>query len=166
VPRLAMPSIDVTLSRANFVTVPGERSYLVGPILRVHVALLADVERHFGDLTSEVGGQGAGIGPCYSPLYDAGGLEVLFCLELGAQFFGIRTKDAAGKTIQQKSMGKGMLGIGTELTYNLGRHVQIGLKLGADGATNPITAERPDGSQIFGSSALSGYGMLGLGGHF
>jgi hypothetical protein len=166
VPRLAMPSIDVTLSRANFVTFPGERSYLVGPVWRLHATLLADVERHFGDLTSNVGGQGLGIGPCYSPLYDAGGLELLFCLELGAQFFGIRTKDAAGKTIQQKSMGKGTLGIGTELTYNLGRHVQIGLKLGADGATNPITAERPDGSQIFSSSVISGYTMLGLGGHF
>jgi hypothetical protein len=166
VPGLTLPRLDITFSRANFVTLPGETSYLVGPILRLRSTLYPNVERRAGELTTSVGGQGIGVGPCYSPLYDAGGLELLFCLELGAEFFGLRTKNASGTTVQDKTTGRGTLGLGTELTYNLGRHVQIALKLGAEGATNPISAERADGGRIFESSQFSGYSMLGIGGHF
>jgi hypothetical protein len=90
----------------------------------------------------------------------------LFCLEVAAGIVGVRTKDASGVTTQSKTMGFGTLGLGTEATYNLGRHFQIALRLGLDGAAGPISAERPDGSEIFRSSWLSGYAMIGAGGHW
>ena len=57
-------------------------------------------------------------------------------------------------------------GLGFEGRYNLGSLFHVALKLGADGLVNSVSAERSDGSQIFQSSGIVGYGMLGLGLHF
>ena len=166
VPGVPMPRLDVQLSRANFVTVPSGDSYLTGVLWRVRATLLGDVTYRGKGSTAEVGGQSVGAGACYSPIFDAGGLELLFCMEVAAGIIGVRTHDDGSQQTRSKNVGLGTLGLGTELAYNIGRHFHIGVKLGADASTAPITAERENGDPIFESSWLSGHGMLGVGGHW
>jgi hypothetical protein len=166
IPGLVMPRVEASLWRANFVTPPGTTSYMVGPLWRFRLSLLGDVKYRSGDLTTEAGGQAVGLSLCYSPYFDAGGLGILGCFEVGAEAMFLRTTDASGATVQSKRLGTGTVGFGIEMPYNIGRHFQLALKLGADVATSPFTAERADGSRIFESSWLSGYAAIGLGGHW
>jgi hypothetical protein len=166
IPSVVMPRFDLTLQRANFITMPDGKSYMVGPVWRFRGSFLGEGTYHSPGFATNVTGQAVSLSPCYSPVYDAGGLELLFCLEVAVELVNTQTKNASGVTTQSKNTGLGTIGFGTEATYAIGRHVQFALKLGADAATNPITAERPDGSQIFQSSWLSGYGMLGFGAHW
>jgi hypothetical protein len=161
-----MPRVDVQLSRANFVTVPGGDSYLTGVVWRVRATLLADVTfRRYGS-TAEVGGQSVGAGACYSPIFDSGGLELLFCMEIGAGLIRVHTHDDGAAQTHSKNAGLGTFGLGTELAYNIGRHFHVGLKLGGDASTASVMAERENGTAIFATPWFSSHGMLGLGGHW
>jgi hypothetical protein len=166
VPGVPMPRIDLQLERANFVTLPNDDSILTGPIWRVRLSLLAESEYRAGNSTTQVGGQSVGAGLYYAPIYDAGGLELLFGGELGVGILGVRTRDAPGARTHDKNVGTGTLGLAAEATYNFGRHFHLTFKGGLDATTSALTAEREDGRRIFESSWASGYGMLGLGGHW
>jgi len=132
----------------------------------VRATMLTDVTYHGRGSTAEMGGQSVGAGACYSPVFDAGGLELLFCMEVAAGIFGVRTHDDGAQQPTSKTFGLGTFGLGTELAYNIGRHFHIGLKLGVDVATARIMAERQNGAMIFATPYFSAHGMLGLGGHW
>jgi hypothetical protein len=162
----AIERLDISASRANFVTLPSGDSYLLGTIVRLRASLLFDQSYRFGDFKSEIGGQELGASLCFSPHYDTAGWVLLGCAEISAGLLGVRTKDANGATTQDKTQGFGAAGIGTETSYNLGAHFQIGLRVGVEALTSPITAQRPDGSELFHSSPVIASGMLGIGTHF
>jgi len=166
VPKRAIERLDLSASRANFVTLPSGDSYLLGTIVRLRASLLFDQTYRFGDFRSEVGGQELGASLCFSPHYDTGGWVLLGCAEISAGLLGVRTKDASNATTQNKTQGFGAAGLGIESSYNLASHLQIGLRLGLAALTSPISAERPDGSELFRSSPVIASGMLGIGTHF
>ena len=166
VPKRAIERLDLSASRANFVTLPSGDSYLLGTIVRLRASLLFDQTYRFGDFRSEVGGQELGASLCFSPHYDTGGWVLLGCAEISAGLLGVRTKDASSATTQNKTQGFGAAGLGIESSYNLASHFQIGLRLGLAALTSPISAERPDGSELFRSSPVIASGMLGIGTHF
>jgi len=103
---------------------------------------------------------------CWSPIYDTRGWVALFCGEYGAGLMNLRTKGLQGQQIQNKTHVLGLAGLGFETQYNLGSLFQIGAKLGVDFTLDSFSAERANGSQIFESSQVAGYGMLGFGVHF
>ena len=165
-PGHVLPRLDLNATRTNFVTVPDGRSYLLGTTVRLRASFLFDQTFQFGDLKTTVGGQEVGASLCYSPHYDTDGLAVLLCGEIAAGLLALETKNAAGAKTQTKSLGFGAVGLGLETQYAFAGRFQIGLKLGAEAPTDRLTAERPDGSQLFRSSGVFTSGMLGLGVHF
>ena len=106
------------------------------------------------------------MGLCQSPIYDTRGLVLLFCGEYGGGFMNLVTKGADGAQIQSKNAGFGTVSFGAEAQYNLGSIFQVGAKVGGGFNVGQFTAERADGSRIFGSSTWSAYTLLGIGLHF
>jgi len=162
-PNTLVPRFDLSVSAANFVTTPGGKSYLDGPIPRLHVSYLAPATYHADDASSRAQGFLFALGMCWSPIYDTRGWSALLCGEYGAGWMQLKSKDAQGRQIQDKSVGLGFAGLGVETQYHVGSVFQLGLKLGTDIFVNQFGAERPDGSSIFRSSQFTGYGMLGFG---
>ena len=163
---VALPRLEVSFHIANFVTMPGGAQRMTGPIVRGHLSLLGPATKQSGDTQTLVMGQSVGFGICGSPHYDSRGLVLLGCAELGGGIMGLETKDSSGAKIQTKTAGFGTVGLVVEAEYNLSKAFQLGVKLGVDSFAGQITAERADGSRIFTSSPVSGYGLFGIGGHF
>lgn len=162
-PNTLVPRFDLSMSAANFVTTPGGKSYLDGPIPRLHLSYLAPATYRTDEASSTIQGFMFGLGVCWSPFYDTRGFSALLCGEYGAGWMRIKSKDAQGSQIQDKTAGLGFAGLGVETQYHLGSVFQAGLKLGMDGFVSPFGAEHPDGRSIFRSSQITGYGMLSLG---
>ncbi len=161
-----LPRYDLSFSGANFVTLPGGKSYLTGVIPRLRVSYLGQATYHAQDASVSAQGVAVGLGLCWSPVYDTRGLVALLCAEYGLGVMQLKSLDAAGQETQSKSPALQTGGLGLETHYNLGSLFHIGLKAGLDTMFQPITADRPDGTEIFHSSTFAGYGMLGFGFQF
>ena len=166
VPHTVVPRYDLSLIGAGLVTTPGGKTYLHGAIPRFRLSYLGHATYQTADTSSTIDALTFAFGLCWSPIYDTRGWVALLCGEYGAGFVGIRTKDTRGMEIQNKGAGLGFAGLGIESQYNLGSLFQVDLKLGADFFVDTFGADRPDGSNIFRSSQVMGYGMLGVGVHF
>jgi hypothetical protein len=166
VPGTVMPRYELSLTTASLVTTPGGNTYMHGVIPRVTLSYLGESSYKTADASTDLRGFEFSAGVCWSPLYDTRGLVALFCAHYGAGFMNLRTKDAEGTEIQNKTSGLGFAGLGIEAQYNLGSLLHLSLKLGGDVMVDSFSAERPDGSRIFESSRFTGYGTLGLGIHF
>lgn len=165
-PHTLVPRFDLSLTSASFVTTPDGKSFLDGVIPRLHLSYLGPATYRTVDASAEVQGFTVALGLCWSPIYDTRGLIAVLCGEYGAGVMQIKAKDSAGKLTRSENSGLGFAGLGVETQYNLGSLVHVGLKLGADFMAGSFGAERPDGSAIFQSSGVMGYGMLGIGLHF
>lgn len=165
-PNQLVPRFGLSLTSASFVTTPEGKSLLDGVIPRLHMSYLGPATYHTVDASAEVQGFMVGLGVCWSPIYDTRGLIAVLCGEYGAGVMRIKSKDAAGEVTRDKNAGLGFAGLGVESQYNLGALLHLGLKLGVDFMADTFGAERPDGSAIFQSSGVMGYGMLGIGLHF
>jgi len=189
-PGKVVPRLDLSIDVANFVTTPNGKSFLDGIVTRVRLSYLGKATQSFHssnvaavdshlvasslDNSATVQGASFGMALCWSPTYDTRGFVALFCVEYGAGVLQLREKGASldGTTSSDfpddrtKTAGFGTAGVGFEGRYNLGSLFHVALKVGADAVVNTISAERSDGSQIFHSSNIVGYGMLGLGLHF
>jgi hypothetical protein len=136
--------------------------------VRLHFTLFPDSPEGYRSRygTTTAGGFGIGADLC-SPLdYDRMGLTMLLCAEFMGGYFGVQTTSPSGVTGATVIKGFSTGGLGIDFAYNFGRHFHVGLKTGAALAIGNLTAEAPDGSQIFKSDALSLHGMIGAGGHF
>jgi hypothetical protein len=166
---LVMPRYDLSFLTANFVTTPEGSQRIDGMIVDVRVSLLGpSTYRSMGTTTALTGGS-LGMNICASPLYDTRGLVLLFCAEYGGGFMNMITKGADGSQIQSKTSGYATAMFAGNIQYNLGSSFLIGVKVGGGLNLGSLTAERADGSRIFGSStgvAWSAYGLLGIGLHF
>jgi len=162
-PNTVAPRYDLSIAVANFVTIPKGKSFMDGALVRLHLSYLGPSTVHTDDIDSKVQSFMFGLGVCWTPIYDTRGWATFLCGEYGGGFVKVVSKDAQGTKIQDKNTGVGFVGLGAEAQYHFGPAFQVGLKLGVDAFTNSFSAERPDGSTIFQSSLLAGYGMLGLG---
>jgi hypothetical protein len=168
VPGVVLPRFDFEAARTNLITVPDGHSYRVVPTARLHFTLFPDspdaYRSRYG--TTTAGGFGIGADLCSPLYYDRTGLSMLLCAEFMGGFFGVQTTSPSG--VKGASVLKGFStgGLGLDFAYNLGRHFHIALKTGAALAIGNLTAEAPDGSQIFKSNVLGLHGSIGAGGHF
>jgi hypothetical protein len=165
-PSQIVPRYDLTFGAASFVTTPDGKSFLDSIIPRIRFSYLGRATYQTADASTRLEGVSLGIGLCWSPFYDTGGFVALLCGEYGGGLINTKVHDTAGKQTQDKTTGFGSASVGLEGAYNFGSFLHIGLKLGFDAPLQGFSAERADGSRIFSSSPILGYGMLGLGVHF
>jgi hypothetical protein len=166
VPSVFVPRFDLSANAANFVTTPESAQRIAGLVTQLHVSFLGPATYTSTDTKTDMSGVSFGIGLCQSPRYDTRGLVVLFCGEYGGGIMFLQTKGAAGAQIQSKEAGFGTATFGAEAQYNVGSVFHVGAKLGGGFTIGQLTAERADGSRIFGSSIWTAYGLLGAGVHF
>ena len=166
VPSVVIPRYDLSYVAAHFVTTPEGAQRIAGLVFQVRLSGLGPATYRSADTTTALAGLSFGIGLCQSPLYDTRRLVLLFCGEYGGGLMKLTTKGLDGSQIQSKSEGFGTVGLGAEIQYNFGSIFQVGAKVGGGFNVGNITAERADGSRIFGPSIWSTYALLGIGIHF
>jgi hypothetical protein len=176
-PSKVLPRYDLSISAASFVTMPDGKSYLTGVIPRFRLSYFGNGTHDEQDDRVSARGVGFGLGLCWSPTYDTRGFVALFCAEYGLgvmQFKDVSTSmiDFGGApTVTLASSHKSSpafqtAGVSFDGEYRLGSLFHLALKLGIDASLQQLSAQRADGSEIFHSSTLLGYGMLGFGIHF
>ena len=167
IPGVLVPRYDLTFTRANFVTTPDGAHYLGGGWLpRLRFALLGPGEYHSDDgYEAQVASIQTTFGGCTAIAYDLEGLIVLGCGEVGFGLANVETRDAAGVRTQSEAMGVGLIGLELDTRYSLGP-IDIGLKLGGAASMGRVSAERPDGSDLFQSAPFNAHLLLGVGMRF
>jgi len=167
VPDVLVPRYDLSLTTAHFVTMPDGSQRLDGTVVKVHVSALGPATHRSPDTTTSLVGISFGIGLCGSPHFDTRGLVILICGEYGGGFMNLETRGTDGSQIQSKNAGFGTLVVDGEIQYNLGARFFIQANVGGGGVLGDITAERLDGTRIFGGSSAWGhgvaYGQVGFG---
>jgi len=166
IPSVVLPRYEISSSTAHFVTTPDGVQEMVGLVFQLHVSVLGPATYRSTDTTTDMLGLSFGMGLCQSPRYDTRGLILLFCGEYGGGFMNLVTKSADGTQLQSKNAGFGTVSFGAEIQYALGSIFHVGAKVGGGLNVGQLTAERADGSRIFGSSIWSAYALLGIGLHF
>jgi hypothetical protein len=166
VPSLVIPRADLSLTTANFVTTPDGAQRIDGSVVKLRVSGLGNATYRSSDATTTMSGASFGIGLCGSPHYDTRGLVLLVCGEYGGGFLNLVTKASDGTQLQSKNAGFGTLTLDLQIRYNLGAHFFVEADVGGGGAFGNISAERADGSRIFGGSSpwfWLAHGILGIG---
>jgi hypothetical protein len=170
IPSVLMPRYDLSAVIAHFITTPEGAQRISGPVVQARLSGLGPATYRSTDTTTDIFGLSFGFALCQSPLYDTRGWVVLFCSEYGGGLMNLLTKGADGKQIQSKNVGFGSVNLGAEVQYNFGSLFHIGAKVGGGFSFGQFSAERADGSQIFGSSSAglswSASALLGAGVHF
>jgi hypothetical protein len=163
IPGLVLPRFDFTISRANLVSAPGNQDFLLGGLFRVRWTFLGPAEHHAPGLDTRVLAFKAGLGTCTALTYDPDGLVLELCTEIAAGVAGVETRDAAGKQTQTRTVGIGTASLEAHTQYSLGSALYVDLNLGGEYWMGKLSAERPDGSQLFHSSMFNAYALAGLG---
>ena len=163
IPQLTLPRFDFTISRANLVSAPGDQDFLLGGVLHVRWSFLGPAEHHAPGFDTRVVAIKAGIGSCTPLTYDPNGLVLELCSEIAAGAMGLETHDAAGNKTQSKTVGIGTFSVEAHAQYSLGSTLYVDLNLGGELWVSKVSAERPDGSQLFHSSTFNAYALAGLG---
>jgi hypothetical protein len=162
-PGLVLPRYQLATSLANWVTPPATGGYLVGPILEAYWAFLGPGTVHHQGFTTRALGMQAGIHPCSALTYDTEGFTLLACAEFGVGWLKQETKDALGNTAQSKETGFGSAGLLLDSQYHFGPLFLASLRLGGRMQLGGLSAERADGTQIFGTQLFGAHAELGLG---
>jgi hypothetical protein len=167
-PKVAALRIDfVEATRTNLVASPDGHTYRVWPTVRLHGSTFPSLQyRSPYGTTNAGGGLALGADLCGAMYYDRSGLQVLECPEFMVGYTGVTTTTPQGVRIANGLEGFGTIGLGLDLTYNIGRHFNVGLKTGAALIVGGLKAEASNGATIVQSSTWSLHGMLGAGGHF
>jgi hypothetical protein len=166
IPGVVLPRYDLSLMRTNFITTPGETSFLIGNVLGVGWSYFGNATRRDGDFSTEFNGLTAGVTSCTPLIYDTDGFVALFCGKFSVGLMSLETKDAASEYAQSKLIGLGTAALELDTRYNIGKYFHVGLLAGGEIWTSKLTAERADGSELFHSRLFSVNLQLGLGLHF
>ena len=166
IPGVVLPRYDLSLTRANFITTPGETSFLIGNVFGVRWSYLGDATRRDGDYSTLVSGFKAGVTSCTALLYDTNGFVALFCANFSAGLLALETKHDGSDYEQTKLVGFGSASLEFDARYNFGKHFHVGLMAGGESWVSKATAERADGSELFHSRLINANVQLGLGLNF
>jgi hypothetical protein len=156
VPNLVLPRYELSLDVTHFVTPPGGKSRIVGPIIEVSWNFMGPGTRHTDGFATRVYGFGAGVRTCSAATYASDGFSLLFCAEFGVGWMELQTKEA----------GFGIAGLGFDAKYNLSRLFHVGLRASGQAQLSGASAERPDGSELFKIPLFGAYAVFGAGIHF
>jgi hypothetical protein len=162
----ALPRAEFTISTANFILPPSASSYLIGHVLQVQWSFLGPGTHRSGDYSTRVLGFGASLNSCSGLTYDDQGLSLLVCGEFGASFVSLETESADGAFSRRRETGFGHAALGVDAQYSLGDTFHVAMRLGGRAQLGDISAERPDGSELFDMPLFGAYGTLGVGLHF
>ena len=166
VPGAAVPRVDFTIARTNFITTPDGAGHIVGGILRTRWTVLAPTEYRQGDWSAQFFGLTASVGGCSQLAYDLQGFVLLLCGEVGAGVAKLTTKDPNGHTTKDETVGLGSAAIELDARYNLGRLFHLGLTAGGEAWLTELKAHRSDGSEFFHTNPVGAYVSAGIGMHF
>jgi hypothetical protein len=168
IPKVVVPRIDfIEAARTNMVTSPDGHTYRVWPTVRLHGSIFPSLRYHAAyGTTNASGGLALGADLCGAVYYDRSGLQVLMCPEFMVGYTAVTTTTQQGVRVDNGLQGFGTVGLGLDLTYNMGRHFSVGLKTGGAVILGGLKAEASDGATLMQSSKWSLHGMLGAGGHF
>ena len=166
IPHLTLPRVDFAMSTTSLVKTPGDSDYLFAGGLRVRWSFLGLATHRSPGFSTRMWGLKAGLGSCGPLIYHPRGLILSLCSEIAAGAMALETKDAAGVKTQTKTVGVGTAGVELVSQYNLGSLLSVDLRAGGEMWLSKLTAERPDGSQLFHSSMFNAYVLAGLGLHF
>ena len=164
-PGVAMPRYELTGTVAHFVTPPAADSYLVGPILQAFWTWMGPATRHAEGFATQANAIAAGVRSCSAFTYDTQGLVFLGCGEFGIGWMNLTTKDDRGYK-DSKNTGFGTAGLLLDAQYNLGALLHLGIRGGAQIQLGGVSADRPDGSELFKAPMLGGFAVAGFGLHF
>ncbi|HEU4578432.1 MAG TPA: hypothetical protein VFS67_09265 [Polyangiaceae bacterium] len=163
IPGLTLPRLDFSIARANLVSAPGDQDFLLGAVFRVRWSFLGPAEYHAPGFDTQLWGLKAGLGSCAPLAYDPDGLVLELCSEFAVGVMGLDTRDAAGNKTQSKTVGLGTVSLEAHTQYSLGSSLYLDLNLGGELWVSKLSAERPDGSQLFHSSTFNAFAVAGLG---
>jgi hypothetical protein len=166
IPNLTFPRVDFAMSTASLVKTPGDSDYLFVGGLRVRWSFLGLATHRSPGFSTRMWGLKAGLGSCGPLIYNPRGLILSLCSEIAAGAMALETKDAAEVKTQTKTVGVGTAGVELVSQYNLGSLLSVDLRAGGEMWLSKLTAERPDGSQLFHSAMFNAYVLAGLGLHF
>jgi hypothetical protein len=163
---VVLPRVEFTVGTANFVTPPSGSSYLVGPILQVEWDFFGPGTFRTGDFSTDIWGSHVAVLVCSAFIYDAEAFSLSACGEFGGGYLRLNTRGASTAATVSKNTGFGATGLALDAMYAIGGVFHVGFRVGGQLQFGPITAERPDGTELFKSSIFGGYATLGLGLHF
>jgi hypothetical protein len=166
IPSLVLPRYDLTLTRTNFITTPQGNNYLIGSVVGVRWSVFGSATRREGEYATRFAGFKAGLFACTPYHFDSEGFVLLGCGGFAVGVADLETKDGMGRVTQTKEVGLGTATLELDAKYNIGSHFHVGLTLGAEAWISKLSAERPDGSQLFRSRIFNGNAQLGAGVHF
>jgi hypothetical protein len=163
VPATWLPTYRLASVLASFVTTPEGAARISGPVLGLHVDYLGNGTYTSADTKTVANGVAFGFYGCQAPFYDTGGLTLLVCGELGGGVLALKTQGQQGVMIQSKSAGFGTAAAVVDVGYNLLGAGFVSLRVSGGINLGDITAERADGSRIFGPSRWSASATLSVG---
>lgn len=164
IPGMLLQRYELRSSLATFVQTPSSATHLLGRVLQVRWSWLeGGVHRSNDGYETRPRAFLAGVNSCSAMTYDTEGLIALACAEFGVGLWFMRQRAPDGGELESEQVGTGTAGLAADLRYHLGRHFQLGLKLGGE-LNVPFAARRPDGSvlfesNLFGFHALAGFGV-------
>jgi hypothetical protein len=145
---------------------PFDPSYIIGSVFGVRWSYLGPATYHSDGFSTEIGGFKAGVTACASLTYDTSGFVALFCSGFAVGLVHLETKDAVSDYEQSKDIGLGAATLELDARYNVGKYFHVGMVVGGDFWVSKLTAERPDGSELFHSRLFNANVQLGMGLHF
>jgi hypothetical protein len=166
IPGLVLPRLDYTWSRANMVTAPDGRAFMLGNEYRVRWTMLGPIHHRAPGYETELFGVKAGIGGCTPVWFDPQGLTLKLCSEMAVGMMGLDTRNRETGVTVKKAQGLATAGMEIDAHYNLSRYLHLDLRAGAEAWASRISAERADGSRLFQSPLFNGYVSVGFGVHF
>ncbi len=166
IPGLIIPRYDSTFSRTNYITTPAGSNYLIGGIVGVRWSFVGKATERNGDFSTELSGFKAGVNLCASLAYDTEGFVALFCSGFALGLVHLETRDRASDYHQSKDIGIGAAAIELNGRYNIGKYFHVSAVAGGEFWVGKLSAERPDGSELFHSRLFNANLQLGVGVHF
>jgi hypothetical protein len=163
IPSTILPTYSLRTLQAHFVTTPEGVQRIAGLVLGLHADFLGNGTYSSPDTRTVARGTAVGIDLCQAPVYDSRGPILLVCGELGGGYLNLETKGLDGTMMQSKSAGFGTAAAVVGLQYNFSRHIYVDARVVGGFKLGDVTAERADGSRIFGSSFWFASATLGVG---
>jgi hypothetical protein len=167
-PGVVLPRFDLIGALANFVTTPVGATYLVGPVFQLHGSLIGPGTRRFQDYETRVMAFRIGVDICNSLIFDSEAWVISACAQFGGGLSELQTSSLPGRPAYKQTQpgGIGYAGLVLDTQYNLGSLLHVGLRVGGTVNFGSVSAERPDGSQLWESGRFGGHATAGVGMHF
>jgi hypothetical protein len=173
VPGVLMPTVELSMHQATFLTLPGGgQQLLAAGVLRA--GGFWGGEHRSGDTRTAIDGLFLSVGPAWSYFFDSEGFVLTSSIESQATFDDLeideRNVTEAGGVVttdilptRERSVRDDRLRLSTFLQYNLASWLHVQATLSYEPPLSFFEARRADGSRLFRSGRATFRGGLGIG---